>query len=85
MAKRQGLAGVHTQIAAAVAKSQGIEAGGGTMTTAINLPRQTWELLKRVATQRAIETRKRASVSALIAELAERHRAELEAEIEGKS
>ena len=49
-------------------------------TTAINIPTTTWTLLRAVAFARAQETGGRPSVSALITELAEQHRAELEKE-----
>jgi hypothetical protein len=53
---------------------------GDKATTAIHIPKQTWDLLRRVAYKRALATGGRPSVSALVAELVERHRAELEAE-----
>lgn len=53
---------------------------GETITTAIHIPKATWELLRRVAFKRAMEKGGRPSVSALLAELAERHRDELEDE-----
>ncbi len=49
-------------------------------TTAINIPGDTWTMLRAVAFARAQETGGRPSVSALITELAELHRAELEKE-----
>lgn len=51
-----------------------------TMTTAIVLPIRTHELLRAVAYKRAANG-KRISVSALIVDLVERHRVELEKEI----
>ncbi len=51
-----------------------------TITTAIHIPIKTWRLMRAVAFKRAQEHGGRASVSALIAELAERHRKELEEE-----
>jgi len=45
-----------------------------------NIPVDTWTMLRAVAFARAQETGERPSVSALITELAEQHRAELEAE-----
>lgn len=50
------------------------------ITTAIHIPEQTWKLLRAVAFHRAQDQGGRASVSKLITELVERHRAELEAE-----
>ena len=49
-------------------------------TTAINIPTTTWTLLRAVAFARAQATGERPSVSALITELTEQHRAELERE-----
>jgi hypothetical protein len=51
----------------------------GNMTTAIVLPKQTYELLRAVALKRAAAGG-RLSVSAVIASLAEKHRGELERE-----
>jgi hypothetical protein len=51
-----------------------------TLTTAIHLPRATWTLLRAVAFKRAQTRGGRASVSSLLVELVERHRAELEQE-----
>lgn len=51
------------------------------ITTAIHIPRDTWSLLRAVAFRRAQDHGGRASVSRLIAELVERHRAALEQEI----
>ncbi len=53
---------------------------GKMKTTAINIPVDTWTMLRAAAFARAQETGERASVSALITELAEQHRAELEKE-----
>jgi hypothetical protein len=50
------------------------------ITTAIHIPESTWKLLRAVAFHRAQDQGGRASVSKLIAELVERHRAELERE-----
>ncbi len=55
-------------------------APGEMKTTAINIPVDTWTMLRAVAFARAQETGERPSVSALITELAELHRAELEKE-----
>ncbi len=51
------------------------------ITTAIHIPRETWNLLRAVAFRRAQDQGVRVSVSRLVAELVERHRAELEREI----
>ncbi len=50
------------------------------LTTAIVIPRSTWRLLRAVAFKRAQEQGGRPSVSALVMELVERHRKELEKE-----
>jgi len=50
------------------------------LTTAIHLPRNTWELLRTVAFKRAQRTGGRASVSGLIVELVEKNRDSLETE-----
>ena len=55
-------------------------APGKMKTTAINIPVDTWMMLRAAAFARAQETGERPSVSALITELAEQHRAELEKE-----
>ena len=52
-------------------------------TTGINLPVEIWELLNRVAFERAKKYGGRASVSALLVDLVERHRKELEKELKG--
>lgn len=52
-------------------------------TTGINLPAEMWELLNRVAFERAKKYGGRASVSKLFVELVERHRKELEKELRG--
>lgn len=62
------------------AQPHGAEAGGGhreMLTTAIHLPRDQWELLRVVAFRRAEKSGGRPSVSALLVELIEQHRAEL--------
>lgn len=51
------------------------------MTTAISLPVTTWELLRRVAFKRALQHGGRTSVSAVLVDLVERHRKEMEKEI----
>ncbi len=57
-----------------------LSAVGKMKTTAINIPVDTWTMPRAVAFARAQETGGRPSVSALITELAEQHRAELEKE-----
>lgn len=52
-------------------------------TTGINLPADIWELLNRVAFERARKYGGRSSVSALLVELVQRHRKELERELHG--
>jgi hypothetical protein len=51
-------------------------------TTGINLPADIWELLNRVAFTRSKTYGGRASVSALLVELVQRHRKELEKELD---
>ena len=55
----------------------------GFKTTGINLPADIWELLNRVAFERAKKYGGRPSVSALLVDLVQRHRKELEKELEG--
>lgn len=50
-------------------------------TTGLHLPADLWELLNRVAFERAKRRGGRASVSALLVEMIERHRKELEKEL----
>jgi hypothetical protein len=52
-------------------------------TTGINLPADIWELLNRVAFERAKKYGGRPSVSGLLVDLVQRHRKELERELEG--
>jgi hypothetical protein len=52
-------------------------------TTGINLPADMWEMLNRVAFSRAKKYGGRPSVSALLVDLVERHRKELEKELGG--
>ena len=78
MAKRKGL---DTLGVAAKAKKAADDTGPtDMMTTAMHIRRDHWKLLRIVAHKRAIESGGRASVSALITELVERHRKELEEE-----
>ena len=53
-------------------------------TTGINLPIETWELLRRVSFERS-RAGKRGSVSALLVELVDRHKKELEKELASAS
>ena len=53
------------------------EAPGGMMTTAIHIRRDHWELLRRAAFTRATTAGGRASVSAVLTEMIERHRDEI--------
>ena len=55
----------------------------GFKTTGINLPADVWELLNRVAFERAKKFGGRPSVSALLVDLVQRHRKELEKELVG--
>jgi hypothetical protein len=50
-------------------------------TTGINLPTDIWELLNRVAFERAKRQGGRPSVSALLVNLVEQHRKQLEREL----
>ena len=54
-------------------------------TTGINLPTETWELLRRVAFERSRRSGGRGSVSALLVQLVERHKRELEKELASAS
>ena len=54
-------------------------------TTGINLPTKTWELLRRVAFERSRKSGGRGSVSALLVELVDRHKRELEKELAAAS
>jgi hypothetical protein len=51
-------------------------------TTGINLPADVWELLNRVAFERAKKHGGRPPVSALLVDLVQRHRKELERELD---
>ena len=62
-------------------KAQEAESPPETITTAIHIPKHTWTLLRAVAFHRAQEHGGRASVSRVIAMLAEDRRAELEREV----
>ena len=54
-----------------------------TRTTGIALPADMWAFLNRIAFERARKYGGRPSVSALFRDLVERHRKELEKELEG--
>lgn len=54
-------------------------------TTGINLPTETWELLRRVAFERSRRGGGRGSVSALLVELVDRHKRELQKELASAS
>jgi hypothetical protein len=54
------------------------------LTTAIHIPRATWELLRRVAFYRAEKCGGRSSVSSLITSLVESHREDMEKEVKNK-
>ena len=49
----------------------------------VNMPADIWELLNRVAFERSKRRGGRASVSALLVDLVQRHRKELESELKG--
>ena len=70
---------VEAEAATAVIPRTALPAGEMT-TTAIHIPKATLSLLRRVAVSRADNQGGRPSVSAVLAELVERARAELEAE-----
>ena len=53
------------------------------ITSGINLPFDVYQLLNRVAFQRALKRGGRPSVSALLVDLVQRHRKELEKELDG--
>ena len=57
-----------------------VHPGGEMVTTAVHIPKTTLSLLRRVAVARADRLGGRPSVSAVLVDLAERARAELEAE-----
>lgn len=54
---------------------------GEMMTTAISLPRETWELLRDVAFARAKRSGGRASVSAVLVDLVKQHETALRQEV----
>ncbi len=65
------------------AKAADTVARSETVTTAVHITRDVHDLLRAVAFSRAQKEGGRASVSALIVELVEQHRKELEAEASG--
>jgi len=65
------------------AKSQPDQQEPTYKTTGINLPVDIWELLNRVAFERAKKFGGRPSVSGLLVDLVQRHRKELEKELGG--
>ena len=54
--------------------------GAAMVTTAIHIPKETHDLLRRVAVERAVDQGGRPSVSAVLTELVQRHWAELAGE-----
>ena len=64
-------------------RKERVEVDRPNRTTGINLPEDVWILLNRVAFERARKFGGRASVSALLVDLVERHRKELERELSG--
>jgi hypothetical protein len=62
-------------------KPKAVEIERSHRTTGINLPEDVWVLLNRVAFERARKYGGRPSVSALLLELVQRHRKELEQEL----
>jgi len=54
-------------------------------TTGINLPNETWLLLRQVALARSVRSGRGSSVSALLVDLVDRHRKELEKELASAS
>ncbi len=83
MAKRRSLdtLGVAAQAKGKITKESAPDPDAGDMlTTAIHIPRSTWKLLRAVAFKRALDRGGRSSVSALLVELTEQRRKELEKE-----
>jgi hypothetical protein len=90
MATKQPRKGALSTVQLAAGRKDAYEAGreayeravkSVNMTTAINLPISTWELLRKVAFSRALKHGGRASVSAVLVDLVESNRKELEKEI----
>ena len=67
--------------AAAKRKDDGSASSRPFKTTGVHLPADLWELLNRVAFERAKNNGGRASVSALLVEMIERNRKALELEL----
>ena len=85
MAQRKGslvglMKAADDQVKAEVADTSSIRPGGEMVTTAVHIPKATLSLLRRVAVARADKHGGRPSVSGVLVDLAERARAELEAE-----
>ncbi len=78
MAKRGNI--IDNKRVSKAGKTKAPKQPGKMKTTAINIPVDTWTMLRAVAFARAQETGERPSVNALLTELAEQHRAELEKE-----
>jgi hypothetical protein len=57
---------------------------GGSMTTAIHIPKETWSLLRRVAFRRAEAEGGRASVSKVLTDLVEQNRRAFEKKLQDK-
>jgi hypothetical protein len=64
-------------------KTKPVEVERTRRTTGINLPDDVWVLLNRVAFERARKFGGRPSVSALLVELVQKHRRDLEKELSG--
>jgi len=81
MQKREAASGSAKTKTAPAEPGRTTDAALATVTTAIHIPRDTWDLLRAVAFHRAQDSGGRVSVSKLVAELVERHREELEDEV----
>lgn len=82
MSKRTSLATLNRTITKAATKAKEPAAPERTTITAVNLPARTLELLRMVAARRAgLVGSGRPSVSAVVTDLVERHRNDLEAEL----
>jgi hypothetical protein len=66
-------------------KATSVETERPYKTTGVHLPEELWVLLNRVAFERARSKGGRASVSALLVTMIERHRKELEKELASAS
>ncbi len=80
MAKRSSL-GSALDTASRVKASSEATGDQETLTTAIHIPKSMWSLLRTVAFRRAELHGGRASVSALLVDLVNKHRKELEAQL----